>query len=121
MKVIKLVLFSATGTTVVCVYAVAPVAVSLRPLLGGFLLPVLLAFAIIGLFAVRILTILRRTVPFAEPSGELLSLPVLDLPVLERDGQPTSGPAGNRTRPLHSRALLPLPPVTITESYNVTP
>jgi hypothetical protein len=116
VKVLRLIFFSATGTAVVCVYAVAPIAVGLRPLLGGFLLPFAIAFAVIGVCAVRIVVILRRTAPFTETSSELLTMPVLNL-----DSPPAQELAGSRGRALQPRALLPLPAATITEGYNVTP
>lgn len=86
MKTTRLFFFTATGGAVVGVYAVVPFAASFRPVLGGLLLPAVLAIAIVSASTTRIVTILRRTAPFAEASSDLLSMPVLVL-----EGQPRSG------------------------------
>jgi len=84
VKTVKLFLFTATGGAVVGVYAVAPFALSLRPELGGLLLPAGLALVIVGGCALKIVTVLQRTAPFANDYSDLLTMPVIELDALER-------------------------------------
>jgi hypothetical protein len=92
VKTMKLLFFTSTGGAVVGIYAVAPFTASLRPVLGGLLLPVVLAIAIVSTCATKIVTILRRTAPFAEASSDLLSMPVLMLEEFARQGLSESAP-----------------------------
>jgi hypothetical protein len=84
VKTIKLILFIATGGGVIGIYAVAPFTLSLRPLLGGLLLPAGLALTIVSACAAKIVMVLRRTAPFTEVSSDRLMMPVVELEQLPR-------------------------------------
>ena len=95
MKTIKLFFFTVTSGAVVGVYAVAPFAVSLRPVVGGLLMPAIIAVGIVTACAIRIVTVLRRAAPFADAASDLLIMPVVEqprplLPSLTSDVRPCS-------------------------------
>jgi hypothetical protein len=83
VRAVKLVFFTATSGTVVAVYVVAPFADSLRSVFAGLLLPVMIALAVVGACAAKIVLVLRRTTPFGGASSDLLAMPVLDLAALD--------------------------------------
>jgi len=77
MKILRLLFFTITGSAIVTLYVVTPIIVTFRPVLGGMLWPVAVAFALIAPCAVRIIAILRRTAPIITDSDDLLAIPLL--------------------------------------------
>jgi hypothetical protein len=70
-------LFMSAGAGIVSIYAVAPFVLSLRPTMGGLLIPIIIAVVIVISFGVKIVTVLRRTSPFGGDSVDLLVMPVI--------------------------------------------
>jgi hypothetical protein len=104
MKTIRVTFFSIAGGSVVAVYTVTPLAVSLRPLLSGLLVPVLVALVVISACAARIISVLHRTAPFADAAPGLLAMPILETANLGKlpQGAPadvTDIPGQTHTRP----------------------
>lgn len=80
MKTLKCCCLVCTAFMVVFLYIVAPIAMTLRPMLGGLLRPLVAAIVITLLCATGIITILRRSAPIATGPRGLLMMPVVPNP-----------------------------------------
>jgi len=74
MKILSFLSLTVTGSVIVALYVVAPLAATLRPEFGGILLPVTGAFGAAAVFAGAIVWILRRVAPPATGPAELLAI-----------------------------------------------